>query len=107
LRNNKKLAYLKLQLQARFLTEAIMHLRPGLYFTGLWGDMKQNKRMENFQRFDANTKGAAMICTDLASRGLDFNGLDWVLQMDCPATVDDYIHRFSSNVQIYTFLLKL
>ena len=49
--------------------------------------------MERFQHFDENTKGAAMICTDVASRGLDFAGLDWVLQMDCPPSVDDYIHR--------------
>ena len=50
--------------------------------------------MERFQRFDEIVnKGAAMICTDIASRGLDFVGLDWVLQMDCPPSVDDYIHR--------------
>lgn len=86
--------------QARFLTEALAHLRPGLYFTGLWGDLKQNKRMEHFQTFDANTKGAAMICTDVASRGLDFNGLDWVLQFDCPASVDDYIHRVGRTARM-------
>ncbi|KAL7080299.1 hypothetical protein ACQ4LE_000729 [Meloidogyne hapla] len=87
--------------QARFLTEAITHLRPGLFFTGLWGSLKQGKRMERFQRFDEITnKGAAMICTDIASRGLDFAGLDWVLQMDCPPSVDDYIHRVGRTARM-------
>lgn len=34
-----------------------------------------------------------MIATDVASRGLDFSDVDWVVQVDCPASVEDYIHR--------------
>jgi superfamily II DNA/RNA helicase len=55
--------------------------------------MKQTKRIECFQKFHSNKDGAVMIATDLASRGLDFEGLDCVLQFDCPSSVDDYIHR--------------
>ena len=29
----------------------------------------------------------------MASRGLDFPGVNWVVQMDCPEDVDTYIHR--------------
>uniref|UniRef100_A0A914I6E5 ATP-dependent RNA helicase n=1 Tax=Globodera rostochiensis TaxID=31243 RepID=A0A914I6E5_GLORO len=103
LKNNlkkKTLVFVTCCKQARFITQALSHLRPGLYFTGLWGDLKQNKRMEHFHRFDAATGGAAMVCTDVASRGLDFNGLDWVLQMDCPPTVDDYIHRVGRTARM-------
>ncbi|KAI6233038.1 RNA helicase [Aphelenchoides fujianensis] len=71
--------------QARFLTEALRHLRPGLSLSGLWGTQKQHKRLETFESFDQNKRGAAMIATDIASRGLDFRNLDWVLQLDCPA----------------------
>lgn len=60
---------------------------------GLWGSMNPTKRMDTFHKFDKNTIGAAMIATDVASRGLDFQGVDWVMQLDCPADVDDYIHR--------------
>lgn len=60
---------------------------------GLWGSLNQTKRIETFQKFDKNSRGAAMIATDVASRGLDFQNVDWVLQLDCPADVDDYIHR--------------
>ena len=34
-----------------------------------------------------------MFATDVASRGLDFPGVNWVVQMDCPEDVDTYIHR--------------
>ena len=39
-------------------------------------------------------KSGVLIATDIASRGLDFSDVDWVVQMDAPATVDDYIHRY-------------
>jgi len=35
----------------------------------------------------------ALFCTDIAARGVDFPAVDWVLQLDCPDTVDSYIHR--------------
>lgn len=38
-------------------------------------------------------QAAVMIATDVASRGLDFSDVDWVVQVDCPASVEDYIHR--------------
>lgn len=34
-----------------------------------------------------------MICTDLASRGLDFPFLSHVLNFDFPMTTSDYLHR--------------
>lgn len=36
---------------------------------------------------------AILFATDIASRGLDFPAVDWVLQADCPDDVDQYIHR--------------
>lgn len=79
--------------KARFLTEALCHLRPGTSLMGLWGTMKQSRRLDVFHKFDRKTGAAAMIATDVASRGLDFARVDCVLQLDCPSTVDDYIHR--------------
>lgn len=72
---------------------------------GLWGTMNQTKRVEVFESFDKNTAGAAMIATDVASRGLDFRKVDYVLQLDCPSTVEDYIHRFVS-FYCYKFLSR-
>uniref|UniRef100_A0A915EJJ0 ATP-dependent RNA helicase n=1 Tax=Ditylenchus dipsaci TaxID=166011 RepID=A0A915EJJ0_9BILA len=61
---------------------------------------KQNKRMEIFHKFNRNFRGAAMIATDIASRGLDFNNVDWVVQLDCPNDVDDYIHRVGRTARM-------
>ncbi|KAJ2331461.1 ATP-dependent RNA helicase dbp4 [Coemansia sp. RSA 2673] len=36
---------------------------------------------------------AALFCTDIASRGLDFPAVDWVVQVDCPEDCDTYLHR--------------
>lgn len=38
-------------------------------------------------------KQAVLFATDIAARGLDFPGVDWVLQMDAPEDVDTYVHR--------------
>jgi ATP-dependent RNA helicase DDX10/DBP4 len=86
--------------QARFLTEALRHLRPGLPLNGLWGTQKQNKRLDVFEKFDHNNRGSALIATDIASRGLDFNNVDWVVQLDCPSDVDDYIHRVGRTARM-------
>jgi ATP-dependent RNA helicase DDX10/DBP4 len=86
--------------QARFLTEALCSMRPGLSLMGLWGTMNQTKRVEVFESFDKNTAGAALIATDVASRGLDFRKVDYVLQLDCPTTIDDYIHRVGRTARM-------
>lgn len=67
---------------------------------GLWGTMNQTKRLDTVQKFDRNTRGAALIATDVASRGLDFQNVDWVLQLDCPPSVDDYIHRVGRTARM-------
>ena len=34
-----------------------------------------------------------LLTTDVAARGLDIPNVNWVVQMDCPESVDTYIHR--------------
>lgn len=56
------------------------------------GDIPKKMRMQNFQRFKTK-ECRIMICTDLASRGLDFPFLTHVLNYDFPMTTSDYLHR--------------
>jgi ATP-dependent RNA helicase DDX10/DBP4 len=79
-------------LQVRFIFETFRKLHPGLSLLHLHGKQKQPTRLDIFQRFSAS-KHALLICTDIASRGLDFPAVDWVIQLDCPEDVDMYIHR--------------
>lgn len=58
----------------------------------LHGRQKQQKRSNTFIEFKNATKGA-MLCTDVAARGLDLPSVDWVLQFDPPDDPKEYIHR--------------
>ena len=51
------------------------------------------KRLSIYKSFCEREGGCALFATDLASRGLDFNNVDWVIQADCPENTDTYIHR--------------
>lgn len=72
--------------------EVFRRLKPGVPLGGLGGHMKLNSRMNMFTRF-CEAKSMVLFATDVASRGLDFPKVDWVLQVDCPENVDTYIHR--------------
>ncbi|CAB3407179.1 unnamed protein product [Caenorhabditis bovis] len=98
-RKKKILVFVATCKQARFITEAFCALRPGVPVMGLWGTMNQTKRIESFTRFD-ESKAAVMIATDVASRGLDFENVEWVVQFDCPAEIEDYIHRVGRSARM-------
>ena len=99
-KKKKTLIFVTCCKQARFFTQALCALRPGLSLMGLWGTMNQSNRMEVFEEFHTKGKGAALIATDVASRGLDFKNVDYVLQLDCPSTVEDYIHRVGRTARM-------
>ncbi|CAJ0962725.1 unnamed protein product, partial [Mesorhabditis belari] len=98
-RKSKTLVFVSTCKQARFIYEAFHQLNPSVVLLGLWGSMKQNKRIEVFERF-GNTRQVCMIATDVASRGLDFTGVDWVVQIDAPPEIDDYIHRVGRTARM-------
>ena len=58
----------------------------------LHGKQKQNKRTTTFFEF-CNAKTGVLLCTDVASRGLDIPAVDWILQYDPPDDPKEYIHR--------------
>ena len=78
--------------QARFVSDAFSKLRPGVPLRCLHGHMKQMKRVATYDFF-SRTKEIVLFATDVASRGLDFPDVDWVIQFDCPDDVPTYIHR--------------
>ena len=78
--------------QVRFVYESFRRLRLGTPLRALHGRMSQYKRMGVYQQF-CNSKAGVLLATDVAARGLDFPGVDWVVQADCPEDVASYIHR--------------
>jgi len=78
--------------QVQFLHEVFRKLRPGIPLNALYGKQKQLKRVAIYNRF-CGIQHAVLFATDIAARGLDFSAVNWVVQFDCPESVDTYIHR--------------
>ncbi|KMQ85401.1 putative atp-dependent rna helicase ddx10, partial [Lasius niger] len=78
--------------QVKYIYEAFCRLRPGVSLLALYGTLHQLKRISIYESF-CKKQHAVLFATDIASRGLDFPTVNWVLQMDCPEDVNAYIHR--------------
>lgn len=78
-----------------FLTES------GFDVVSFHGDVPNKLRITNFDQFKTRMS-KIMICTDLASRGLDFSFLTHVFNFDFPMTTSDYLHRY---LFLFTFLI--
>ncbi|KAJ4800493.1 ATP-dependent rRNA helicase RRP3 [Rhynchospora pubera] len=64
----------------------------GLKAIPISGQMSQAKRLGALNKFKAGECNI-MICTDVASRGLDIPSVDMVINYDIPTNSKDYIHR--------------
>ncbi|KAH8400025.1 hypothetical protein KR215_005470 [Drosophila sulfurigaster] len=78
--------------QAKYLYEIFCKLRPGVGLLALYGTLHQDRRIAIYEDF-LRKSHVVMFATDVASRGLDFPAVNWVLQLDCPEDVAQYIHR--------------
>merc|ERR1711862_731273 len=58
----------------------------------LQGDMTQDKRTQAIDDFKA-TRSTPLIATDVASRGLDVQDVELVVNYTFPLTIEDYVHR--------------
>ncbi|CAE8741249.1 unnamed protein product, partial [Polarella glacialis] len=58
----------------------------------LQGDMSQDKRTQAITDFKACNK-TPLIATDVASRGLDVQDVELVINYTFPLTIEDYVHR--------------
>ncbi|KAK7586212.1 hypothetical protein V9T40_004088 [Parthenolecanium corni] len=91
-RSNKILIFLSSCKQVKYIYEAFCRLKPGTSLLALYGTLHQLKRMTIYESF-CRKQRAVLFATDIAARGLDFPGIDWVVQLDCPENANEYIHR--------------
>lgn len=78
--------------QVKFVYEMFSKLRPGIAMLSLYGTLSQDRRVTVYNEF-LRKPNVVLFATDIASRGLDFPEVQWVLQLDCPEDVVAYIHR--------------
>eukprot|EP00931_Biecheleriopsis_adriatica_P043207 TRINITY_DN2470_c0_g1_i1.p1 TRINITY_DN2470_c0_g1~~TRINITY_DN2470_c0_g1_i1.p1 ORF type:complete len:477 (-),score=85.74 TRINITY_DN2470_c0_g1_i1:67-1497(-) len=58
----------------------------------LHGDMDQSQRDHSLYAFK-NGKAKVLVATDVAQRGLDIKNVQFVVNYDPPANIEDYVHR--------------
>ena len=66
--------------------------RAGLDCDCIHGDIRQSQREKTMQRF-RDGKLAILVATDVASRGIDVDDVDCVINYDIPEENEYYVHR--------------
>ena len=66
--------------------------RDHIHADAIHGDKSQAERQAALEDFKAG-KIAVLVATDVASRGLDIEGLPQVINFDVPHSPEDYVHR--------------
>lgn len=62
------------------------------------GDLDLKERKKVIQNFK-NQKNNILIATDVASRGLDIENVDYVINFDMPEVLESYIHRIGRTAR--------
>ena len=66
----------------------------GIKTASLHGDIPPRLRERNFMKFKTQEEGTkVLVCTDLASRGLDIPFVSHIINFDFPRATSDYLHR--------------
>ena len=88
----KMIVFMSTCKQVKYTFELFCRMRPGTTLLSLYGTLSQFRRMAIYDEF-CRKQNAILFATDIASRGLDFPSVNWVVQLDCPEDVNTYIHR--------------
>uniref|UniRef100_A0A3F2YX44 ATP-dependent RNA helicase n=1 Tax=Anopheles farauti TaxID=69004 RepID=A0A3F2YX44_9DIPT len=88
--------------QVKYFYQIFRKLRPSVLLLPLYGGMNQEKRNKIYAEFCGKHSNVCLMATDVASRGLDFPKVNWVVQMDCPEDVVQYIHRAGRTARLNT-----
>ncbi len=70
----------------------------GIAAQAIHGGMDQNKRTRVLKNFD-DGKINVLVCTDVAARGLDIQGISHIFNYDLPKDHRDYIHRIGRTAR--------
>ena len=66
---------------------------PLLNIYRMHGSLPQSVRTSTLKSFSHSMDPAILLCTDVASRGLDLPNIDLVIEYDPPFSADDHLHR--------------
>lgn len=87
---SQALIFTKTKHAANKLVKSLYH--EGIEAMAIHGDKTQAQRIKALDSFKSG-KIPFLIATDIASRGIDINGLDLVINFELPQVAEDYVHR--------------
>ncbi len=83
----------------RRVDELTRHLeRKGIEAHAMHGDLSQSKRSATMRQFKGG-RLSVLIASDLASRGIDVDGISHVINYDLPDYPDLYVHRIGRTAR--------
>jgi len=75
--------------------------KSGINAVSIHGGLTQNERTRIMEKFHAGNIGV-LVCTDVAGRGLDIQGVSHVYNYDIPRESKQYIHRIGRTARAGT-----
>ncbi len=94
--DGKILVFCATKSSTRYISQKLHNRRINSFYIN--GDMTQKKREETLERF-TNGKLRILVATDVASRGIQVDDIDMVVNYDCPNDVETYIHRIGRTAR--------
>lgn len=77
------------------------HISPNTIIYKLHGSLSQQTRTATLNHFaNDNKHNTILLCTDVASRGLDLPAIDYVVEYDPPFCVADHLHRVGRTARL-------
>lgn len=92
----RALVFTRTKYRARDLARYLQ--KNGIASDDLHGDKSQNARTRALQRFHAGTI-QVLVATDIASRGIDVDDIDHVVNFELPNESDSYVHRIGRTAR--------
>ena len=90
--NTSAMVFCNSVMSARAIEHALSE--EGYKAVGMHGDIPPRGRERNFEKFKTQESGVnVLVCTDLASRGLDIPFVSHIINFDFPKSTSDYLHR--------------
>ena len=81
------------------LATAFATLENSVQLFRLHGSLQQATRTSTLKAFTTCDEPAVLVCTDVASRGLDLPNVDLVIEYDAPFSKDDHLHRIGRTAR--------
>lgn len=89
-KESKIIVFVRTKVRAERVCKAME--RVGITAVTLHGDKEQADRLKVLESFK-NDDIKILIATDVSARGIDINGIEYVVNYDLPDIADNYVHR--------------